>query len=65
MCVCFPQISDNMRQGGRHAQQEQHAPQDKAPKNQLPSPPPMTMVHMFLMQTQAIQEIGQTLASMQ
>jgi hypothetical protein len=54
-----------MRQGGRHAQQEQHAPQDKAPKNQLPSPPPMTMVHMFLMQTQAIQEIGQTLASMQ
>jgi hypothetical protein len=31
MCDCLPQMLDNMRRGGRHAQQEQQAPQDEAP----------------------------------
>jgi hypothetical protein len=31
MCDCILQMSDNRRRGGRHAQQEQAAPQDEAP----------------------------------
>jgi hypothetical protein len=31
MCDCTLQMSDNMHRGGRHAQQEQPAPQDEAP----------------------------------
>jgi hypothetical protein len=31
----------------------------------LPLPPPMTIEQMFLMQTQTVQAIGQTLAAMQ
>jgi hypothetical protein len=65
MCVCFLQMSDNKRQGERHAQQEQQAPQDEATQQQLPPPPPMTIEQMFLMQTQAVQAIGQTLATIQ
>jgi hypothetical protein len=32
ICDCLPQMSDNRRRGGRHAQQEQQAPQDEAPQ---------------------------------
>jgi hypothetical protein len=65
MCGCILQMSDNRRRGGRRAQQEQAAPQDEAPHQQLPPPPPMTIEQMFLMQTQAVQAIGQTLAAIQ
>jgi hypothetical protein len=65
MCDCILQMSDTRRRGGRRAQQEQGAPQDEAPWQQLPPPPPMTIEQMFLMQTQAVQAIGQTLAAMQ
>jgi hypothetical protein len=65
MCDCILQMSDNRRRGGRRAQQEQAAPQDEAPQQQLPPPPPMTIEQMFLMQTQAVQAISQTLAAMQ
>jgi hypothetical protein len=65
MCDCILQMSDNRHRGGRRAQQEQAAPQDEAPEQQLPPPPPMTIEQMFLMQTQAVQAIGQTLAAMQ
>jgi hypothetical protein len=65
MCDCILQMSDNRRRGGRRAQQEQAAPQDEAPRQQLPPPPTMTIEQMFLMQTQAVQAIGQTLAAIQ
>jgi hypothetical protein len=65
MCDCILQMSYNRRRGGRHAQQEQPAPQDEAPQQQLPPPPLMTIEHMFLMHTQVVQSIGQTLAAMQ
>jgi hypothetical protein len=66
MCVCFLQMSENRRRGARRAQPEQHAPQeDAAQHQQLPPPPLMTVEQMFMMQTQAVQEIGQTLAAMQ
>jgi hypothetical protein len=65
MCDCILQMSDNRRRGGRRAQQEQAAPQDEAPRQQLPPPPPMTIEQMFLMQTQAVQAIGQTLVAIQ
>jgi hypothetical protein len=59
-------MSDNRRRGARHAQPEQQAPQeDAAQQQQLPPPPPMTVEQMFMMQTQAVQAIGQTLAAMQ
>jgi hypothetical protein len=62
MCDCILQMLDNRRRGGRRAQQEQAAPQDEAPQQQqLPPPPPITIEQMFLMQTQAVQAIGQTL----
>jgi hypothetical protein len=66
MCGCILQMSENRRRGGRRAQQEQAAPQDEAPQqHQLPPPPPMSIEQMFLMQTQAVQAIGQTLATIQ
>jgi hypothetical protein len=65
MCGCILQMSDNRHRGGRRAQQEQVAPQDEAPHQQLPPPPPMTIGQMFLMRTQAVQAIGQTLAAIQ
>jgi hypothetical protein len=65
ICDCIMQMSENRRRGGRHAQQEQAAPQDEEPHQQLPPPPPMTIEQMFLMQTQAVQAIGQTLAAIQ
>jgi hypothetical protein len=65
ICDCILQMSDNRRRGGRRAQPEQAAPQDEAPRQQLPPPPPMTIEQMFLMQTQAVQAIGQTLAAIQ
>jgi hypothetical protein len=65
MCDCILQMSYNRRRGGRRAQQEQAAPQDEAPHQQLPPPPLMTIEQMFLMQTQAVQAIGQTLATIQ
>jgi hypothetical protein len=66
MCDCILQMSDNRRRGGRRAQQEHAAPQDEAPQQQqLPPPPLMTIEQMFLMQTQAIQAIGHTLAAIQ
>jgi hypothetical protein len=65
MCNCILQMSENRRRGGRHAQQEQAAPQDEAPQQQLPPLPPMTIEQMFLMQTQTVQAIGQTPATMQ
>jgi hypothetical protein len=65
MCDCILQMSDNRRRGGRHAQQEQQALQDEAPQQQLPPLPSMTIEQMFLMQTQAVQAIGQILAAMQ
>jgi hypothetical protein len=58
-------MSDNRRRGGRRAQQEQAAPQDESPRQQLPPLAPMTIEQMFLMQTQAVQAIGQTLAAIQ
>jgi hypothetical protein len=66
MCDCILQMLENRRRGGRRAQQEQAAPHDEAPQQQqLPPPPPMTIEQMFLMQTQAVQAIGQTLATIQ
>ena len=57
---------ENRRRGARRAQPEQQAPQEEAaPQQQLPPPPSMTIEQMFLMQTQAVQAIGQTLAAMQ
>jgi hypothetical protein len=42
------------------------APQDEVPQQQhLPPPPPMSIEQMFLMQTQAVQAIGHTLAAIQ
>jgi hypothetical protein len=58
MCVCFLQMSDNRRRGGRRAQQEQQAPQDEAPQQHLQPPHPKTIEQMFLMQIQAVQAIG-------
>jgi hypothetical protein len=58
-------MSENRRQGARCAQPEQQASQEDAAQQQLPPPPPMTIKQMFLMQTQAVQAIGQTLAAMQ
>jgi hypothetical protein len=66
MCDCIMQMSENRRKGGRRVQQEQAAPQDEAPQQQqLPPQPPMTIEQLFLMQTQAVQAIGQTLAAIQ
>jgi hypothetical protein len=65
MCVCFLQMSENRRKGARRAHPEQQAPQEDVAQQQLPPPPPMTIEQMFLMQTQAVQAIGQTLAAMQ
>jgi hypothetical protein len=66
MCDCIMQMSENRRRGGRRAQQEQAAPQDEAPQQQqLPPPLPMSIEQMFLMQTQAVQAIGQTLVAIQ
>jgi hypothetical protein len=64
MCGCILQMSENRRRGGRRAQQERAAPQDEVPQQQH-LPPPMSIEQMFLMQTQAIQAIGQTLAAIQ
>jgi hypothetical protein len=59
-------MSENRRRGARRAQPEQQAPQEEAaPQQHLPPPLSMTIEHMFLMQTQAVQAIGQTLAAMQ
>jgi hypothetical protein len=72
MCGCILQMSENRRRGGRRAQQEgaaqqeRAAQQEKVPQQQhLPPPPPMSIEQMFLMQTQAVQAIGQTLAAIQ
>jgi hypothetical protein len=66
MCGCILQMSENRRRGGRRAQQERAAQQDEVPQQQhLPAPPPMSIEQMFLMQTQAVQAIGQTLAAIQ
>jgi hypothetical protein len=66
MCDCILQMSENRRRGGRRAQQEQAAQQEEVPQQQqLPPPPPMSIEQMFLMQTQAVQAIGQTLAAIQ
>jgi hypothetical protein len=59
-------MSENRRRGARRAQPEQQAPQEEvAPQQHLPPPPSMAIEQMFLMQTQAVQAIGQTLAAMQ
>jgi hypothetical protein len=60
MCGCILQMSENRRRGGRPAQQDE-VPQQQ----QLPPPPSMSIEQMFLMQTQAVQAIGQTLAAIQ
>jgi hypothetical protein len=60
MCGCILQMSENRRRGGRRAQQDE-VPQQQ----QLPPPPLMSIEQMFLMQTQAVQAIGQTLAAIQ
>jgi hypothetical protein len=66
MCGCILQMSENRRRGGRRAQQERAAQQDEVPQQQhLPPPPPMSIEQMFLMQTQAVQAIGQILAAIQ
>jgi hypothetical protein len=58
-------MSENRRRGARRAQQEHQAPQEEAaPQQHLPLPPSMTIEQMFLMKTQAVQAIGQTLAAM-
>jgi hypothetical protein len=57
---------ENRHRGARRAQPEQQAPQEEAAlQKHLPPPPPMTIEQMFLMQAQAVQAIGQTLAAMQ
>jgi hypothetical protein len=57
---------EKRRRGARRAQPEQQAPQeDAAQQQQLPPPLPMTVEQIFMMQTQAVQAIGQTLAAMQ
>ena len=59
-------MSENRRRGARRAQPEQQASQEEAaPQQHLPLPPPMTIEQMFMMQTQVVQAIGQTLAVMQ
>jgi hypothetical protein len=59
-------MSENRHKGARRAQPEQQAPlEDAAQQQQLPPPPPITVEQMFMMQTQAVQAIGQTLAAMQ
>jgi hypothetical protein len=64
MCGCILQMSENRRRGGRRAQHEQAAQQDEAPQQQQLSPLLlMSIEQMFLMQTQAVQAIGQTLAA--
>jgi hypothetical protein len=65
MCDYLRQMSDQRRRGGRRGQPEQQAPQDEAPQSQLPPPPPMSIEQMFLMQSQTVQAIGQTLSAMQ
>jgi hypothetical protein len=66
MCVCFLQMSKNRRIGARCAQSERQARQEEAAqRQQLPPPPPMTVEKMFIMQTQAVNAIGQTLVAMQ
>jgi hypothetical protein len=66
MCGYILQMSENRRRGGRRAQQEQAAQQEEVPQQQqLPPPPPMSIEQMFLMQTQAVQSISQTLAAIQ
>jgi hypothetical protein len=66
MCDCILQMFENRHRGGRRAQQEQAAQQDEVPQQQqLPPPPPMSIEQMFLMQTQAVQAISQTLAAIQ
>jgi hypothetical protein len=60
MCGCILQMSENRRRGGRRAQQDE-VPQQQ----QLPPLPPMSIEQMFLMQTHAVQAIGQTLAAIQ
>jgi hypothetical protein len=68
MCECLPQMSDNRSRGGRRVQQEQRVQQEEEPqqhRRQPPPPAPMTVEQMFLMQTQVVQDIGQTLAAMQ
>jgi hypothetical protein len=65
MCECLPQMSDNTHRGERRTQQEQQAPRDEAPQQLPPPPPPMSVEQMFFMQTQVVQEIGQTLSTMQ
>jgi hypothetical protein len=62
MCDCILQMSENRRKGGRRAQQEE-VPQQQ--QQQLPPLPLMSIEQMFLMQTQAVQAIGQTLAAIQ
>ena len=64
MYECLPQMSDNRRRCNRRAQQEQHDQQEEH-QRQPPPPPPMSVEQMFLMQTQAVQAIGQTLAARQ
>jgi hypothetical protein len=50
---------ENRRRGARHAQPEQQAPQEEAaPQQHLPQSPSMTIKQMFMMQTQAVQAIG-------
>jgi hypothetical protein len=59
-------MSENRRRGGRRAQQEQAAQHDEVPQQQqLPPLPLMSIEQMFLMQTQAVHAIGQTLAAIQ
>jgi hypothetical protein len=59
-------MSENRRRGASRAQPEQQAPQEEAaPQQHLPPPPSMTIEQMFVMQTQAVQAIGQTLVAMQ
>jgi hypothetical protein len=58
-------MSENWRRVARRAPQEQQDPQEEAAQQQLPLPPPMMIEQMFLMQTQAVQANGQTLAPMQ
>jgi hypothetical protein len=66
MCGCILQMSENRRRGGRRAQQERAAQQEEVPQQQhLPPLPPMSIEQMFLMQTQVVQAIGQTLAAIQ
>jgi hypothetical protein len=63
MCVCFLQMSKNRRRGARRVLAS--TPGRGSSAAAVAPQPPMTVEQMFMMETQVVQAIGQTLAAMQ